>query len=91
MAVRGSEEKQIIIDKILETFEGSFMNDKELRIPIGEVQIKVALTCAKDNIDAGGSVSPSSGMVSAGIANAPAEPTEKEIADVQNLLKELNL
>ena len=58
MAVRGSEEKQIITNKILETFEGAFLYNggKEIRIPIGEVQIKVALTCAKENVDAGADV-----------------------------------
>ena len=50
---RGAEAKKIVIDKLLKTFENSFLyNDgKEIRIPIEEngeiIQIKVALTAAK--------------------------------------------
>lgn len=53
---RGTESKSYITQKILETFEGSFLyNDgKEIRIPLKEdgeiVQIKVTLTCAKTNV-----------------------------------------
>ena len=55
MAVRGQKLKAQITQKILDTFEGSFINDKEIRI-CGEedgypVQIKVTLTAAKENID----------------------------------------
>ncbi len=54
---RGAIAKQEIMSKILSSFEGSFMNDKEIRIPLlengEEVQIKVTLTCAKENIGAG--------------------------------------
>ena len=55
MAARGQKLKAQITQKILDTFEGSFINDKEIRI-CGEedgypVQIKVTLTAAKENID----------------------------------------
>ena len=56
MAVKGAESKNKITQKILETFEGSFLyNDgKEIRIPLLEngetVQIKVTLTAAKVNV-----------------------------------------
>ena len=55
MAVRGQKLKAQITQKILDTFDGSFINDKEIRI-CGEedgypVQIKVTLTAAKENID----------------------------------------
>ena len=55
MAVRGQKLKAQITQKILDTFEGSFINDKEIRI-CGEedgypIQIKVTLTAAKENID----------------------------------------
>ena len=59
MAVKGTDTKKYITDKILSTFEGSFLcNDgKEIRIPKMEngelVQIKVALTCAKTNVEMG--------------------------------------
>ena len=56
---RGSIAKEEIIQKILKDFEGSFVNDKEIRIPWIEngesLQIKVALTCAKVNVVAPGS------------------------------------
>ena len=51
---KGQYSKQIIIEKILEEFDGAFDcgDGKELRIPMtedgAEVQIKVALTCAKE-------------------------------------------
>ena len=50
---RGAEEKLQIQNQILETFNGAFVYGKEIRIPVGDVQIKVVLTCAKDNIAAG--------------------------------------
>ena len=36
MAARGTESKTKITEKILNTFEGSFLNDKEIRIPMNE-------------------------------------------------------
>ena len=57
MAAKGSVSKEIITQKILETFDGAFKYDKEIRIPIMEdgveVQIKVTLTCAKTNVESG--------------------------------------
>lgn len=54
MAARGSESKTKIINKILETFNGAFLYDKEIRIPIVEngenIEIKCTLTCAKTNV-----------------------------------------
>ena len=60
MAVKGAESKNKITQKILETFDGSFLyNDgKEIRIPLLEngetVQIKVTLTAAKVNVSPDG-------------------------------------
>lgn len=54
--MRGALAKSEIFEKMLEVFEGSFMynSGKELRIPWeengNELQIKVALTCAKDMV-----------------------------------------
>lgn len=54
---KGSQSKEIVFNKLLEVFEGSFMynNGKELRISMEEngdiVQIKVTLTAAKDIIE----------------------------------------
>lgn len=50
---RGAEEKLQIQNQILETFNGAFIYGKEIRVPVGDVQIKVVLTCAKDNVAAG--------------------------------------
>ena len=101
---RGAVAKEAIFAKILETFDGSFMynNGKELRIPFDEgngiVQIKVALTCAKDLVDPTGEA-----MEAAATAKEPGEfmnfPEPKkavEISDeekqnVEDLLKSLGL
>ena len=54
MAARGSESKNIITAKLLETFAGSFIYDKNIIIPMVEngesLQIRIALTCAKTNV-----------------------------------------
>lgn len=51
---RGAFAKEVVTEKILKTFERSFVSGKEIRIPIEEVgeevQIKVTLTCAKESI-----------------------------------------
>ena len=56
MAARGSESKNIITAKLLETFAGSFIYDKNIIIPMVEngesLQIKIALTCIKTNVSA---------------------------------------
>lgn len=55
---RGSIAKAEITQKILNSFENSFVYDKEIRIPFEEngeiVQIKCVLTCAKVNVENGG-------------------------------------
>lgn len=57
MAARGSESKNIITAKLLETFAGSFIYDKNIIVPMVEngesLQIKIALTCAKTNVESG--------------------------------------
>lgn len=56
---KGQVSKALINKRIIDTFDGAFAyNDgKEIRIPMledgQEVQIKVALTCAKDNVQPG--------------------------------------
>ena len=53
---RGTESKSYITKKILETFKGSFIYDKNIIIPMVEngenLQIKIALTCIKTNVSA---------------------------------------
>ena len=99
---RGAVAKEQIFKKILETFDGSFMynSGKELRIPWDEngtlVQIKVALTCAKDNVSVGEEVSAAVAKEEASVSNFPApkkkvEVTEEEKQNVEDLLKALGL
>ena len=100
---RGAEEKQIIIDKIKEVFPEAFEYDKTIRIPIGDVQIKVALTAAKDNVEPGGDVAVPGVKATkvVAIANgaepvfeeAPAivEPSAEELNTVSNLMIQLGL
>ena len=92
---RGSVAKEQITSKILEMFDGAFVYGKELRIPVEEngeeVQIKVALTCAKVNVENEGG-----GAVSA-VASEPVAPaqkvevTEEEKQNVQKLMEGLGL
>lgn len=55
---KGALSKQEATQKILELFPGSFVYDKEIRIPFTEegeeIQLKCALTCAKVNVTVGG-------------------------------------
>ena len=98
MAARGTISKGTITQKILDTFEGSFVYDKEIRIPIMEngelVQIKCVLTCAKVNVENGGDT--------AIPVKTDAEPvkqgdfkfneiTPEEAKEVDNLISELGL
>lgn len=58
MRAKGAESKKTIFEQMLKTFPGAFMvSDKELRIPMTEygepIEIKVALTRAKDLLGGG--------------------------------------
>lgn len=57
---RGQEAKAKVLEKILQTFEGSFMHDKELRIPMDEdgyaIQVKITATAAKDILTPDGEI-----------------------------------
>lgn len=54
MAAKGQQSKDMIVKKLFEIFPNAFYNGKELRIPVledgSELQIKVGLTCAKENV-----------------------------------------
>lgn len=97
MAAKGADEKLAITKTILSTFEGSFLyNDgKEIRIPMGDVQIKVALTCAKENVSPDGEELPansgSSDFPAPVSATKYAEPTEEELNRVQDFMNKLGL
>lgn len=67
---KGTVAKTEIFAKLKEIYPNAFMDDKVLRIPFFEdgdvVEIKVALTAAKD-------------VLGSGAANAPAPAAKKEI------------
>ena len=98
MAARGSIAKEEIKSKILATFEGSFENGKELRIPMQEngetVEIKITMVCAKDIVGGGVAVSTLT-QSETDTKEAPPwaskEPTEEEKSKVEDLLNQLNL
>ena len=99
---RGQEEKLIVINKIKEVFPEAFEYDKVIRIPIGDVQIKVALTAAKDNVEPGEDVAvPGVKATKVTIAegaepvfeeaSAIVEPSAEELNTVSNLMESLGL
>ena len=99
---RGQEEKLIVINKIKEVFPEAFEYDKTIRIPIGDVQIKVTLTAAKDNVEPGGDAAvPGVKATKVTIAegaepvfedvSAAVEPSEEELNAVSNLMESLGL
>ena len=99
---RGQEEKLIVINKIKEVYPEAFEYDKTIRIPIGDVQIKVALTCAKDNVEPGGDaavpgVKATKVTITEGAepvfedVSAAVEPSAEELNAVSNLMESLGL
>lgn len=93
---RGAEAKQTITDKILQTFEGSFIYGKEIRVPLQEngerVEIKVTLTCAKENVGGDSAFAePQSETSQLAQASVPAAPTEQEKANIADLMSRLGL
>lgn len=103
MAVRGNVAKEEITRKILEIFSNSFINGKEIRIPYQEngeeVQIKVTLTAAKENVDnpsfaTNSAVAPNSVTVSfsqPSFAEVSSVPTDEEKENLQKLITKLGL
>ena len=91
---RGAESKELVTQKILEMFEGSFIYGKELRIPMTEngerVEIKVALTCAKTNVggDEGGECAECAIPAPSG---ETAAPTAEEKANIEALMNRLGI
>ena len=99
---RGQEEKLIVINKIKEVFPEAFEYDKTIRIPIGDVQIKVALTAAKDNVEPGGDaavpgVKATKVTITEGAepvfedVSKTREPSQSELDAVNNLMSQLGL
>lgn len=101
MAIRGSIAKEKITEKILEIFQDGFINNKEIRIPYiengEEVQIKVALTAAKENVENPKSVAnfnTSTTVISSESSSQEIfsnEPSEEEKKNLQMLINKLGL
>lgn len=99
MAAKGAESKEKIVQKILDTFEGAFPYEKEIRIPMvengEEIEIKVTLTCAKVNVGDGAMHNAKVTIESIDFTKdnvaSVIEPTEQEKENVKNLLARLNL
>lgn len=91
---KGQIAKDVITKCVLKVFDGSFINDKEIRIPFMEngelVQIKVALTCAKVNVEGGGT-SPVANEAAPAFTDADREITPEEVKAVRDLIEQLNL
>jgi hypothetical protein len=102
MALKGTILKKEITDKILATFEGSFLyNDgKEIRIPGiedgQELQVKVALTCAKTSVSPDGEnalpgeEAPIVATVS-NVSQTPVEATQEEKDNIKKMMEVLGL
>ena len=101
---KGALAKEQIFNKMMEVFEGSFMynNGKELRINWEEdgnpVQIKVALTCAKEMVGDGFEVKGNAAAATETVPiksveniSTPVEPTLEEKQNVEDLLTALGL
>ena len=90
---KGAQAKANITAKILEVFPNSFINDKEIRIPMIEdgatIQIKVTLTAAKDLIVNGEEVSKEEMVISETPKSATISEEEKK--NVSKLLASLGL
>lgn len=99
MAVRGSRAKADITQKILETFEGSFTYEKEIRIPYVEDgvkgQIKLALTASKNMVENADAASTKPKVESDELnfsdskEKLPQEPSEEEKERLKFLLNKL--
>lgn len=90
---RGQEAKNAITQKILDTFEGAFINEKEIRIPYMEagelVQVKVTLTAAKTNV--GEAMENTAEVASNDSEPVSSNPTQEEIDNVRMLIESLGM
>lgn len=92
---RGADSKNIVIAKIQEMFPNAFFVDgKELRIPMiegdEEVQLKVGLTCAKENVPHDGAVT-STAAIGAETPATPVEVSQEEKDRIQSMMAKLKL
>jgi len=92
---KGSFAKEQIIAKIQEIYPNAFFVDgKELRIPMiedgTEVQIKVALTCAKENVSPLGDAEISISADQPAPA-APVQVSQQEKETIEAMMARLNM
>ena len=89
MAAKGAVAKQEITQKLFEAFPNAFQHDKDIRIPWVEngvtVEIKIAMTCAKENVGGNLAVSAS------GEVGQPTAMTDAEVENVRIMMEHLNL
>ena len=100
---KGAIAKEAITNKILSSFDGSFINGKEIRVPMmengEELQIKITLTCAKNMVTPVGKSIPSNSTPSTTSNKIEfeqpqtnidlTEPTEEEKQNVEKLIQAL--
>lgn len=94
---KGSSSKEILIAKLKEVYPDSFMYEKNLIIPFIEdgqkIQLKVALTCCKINIEQSGDVAipgAQAPTVSASTnEKTPMEPTAEEKKNISDFLSSM--
>lgn len=95
MAAKGTESKAKITEKILEVFSNSFINDKEIRIPMIEngerVEIKCTLVCAKTNVGFDDMDMREPAKATSDQSPANLEITEEEKKEVVSLIDKLGL
>lgn len=96
MAIRGSQSKENAIQKILELFPGSFIYEKEIRIPYQEdgenIQLKCTLTCAKTNVGENDDIAiPGEVNAKVDMNEVNSFPTKEEKDTVKNLLESFGL
>ncbi|MBO5909336.1 MAG: hypothetical protein J6Q67_06105 [Clostridia bacterium] len=98
---KGALAKADVTKKILSMFDNAFEYGKEIRVPMIEngeqVQIKVTLTCAKENVECGadtalpGEFPTPVNAAPTPVNTAPVQPTAEEKQNVANLLRSLGL
>lgn len=95
---RGQNSKQDATQKILQLFPGSFVYEKEIRLPYTEegeaIQLKCVLTCAKTNVGENEDIAipgETKETVNTTQENTNVEPTQEEKDNVKNLLESFGL
>lgn len=95
---RGQNSKQDATQKILQLFPGSFVYEKEIRLPYTEegeaIQLKCVLTCAKTNVGENEDIAipgETKETVNTIQENIKVEPTQEEKDNVKNLLESFGL